>query len=475
VTGVAKETKAIGERFPDRISIGVLTRTFPNRLLDEVIDTAGVRERRYRLLPARLMMMFTLACWLFMRSGYGLVLAKLTDVHAIAEPGWGRWRAPSTGSITKAKARLGAAPLKLLFDRVAGPCGTQATPKTFWRGLRVATVDGFTLDVADTPANAKHFGRGSNGSKTGNPYPQLRALFLTESGTRSLLAAAYGPYRSGEQTLARDLLSALRPGMLLLADRNFASWALWSQVAATGAHLCWRMSASFRLPVLQVLDDGTYLSELSPPRKRDGDPIRVRVIEYSVTTTDEHGEQTSELFALATTLLDPAVAPAPELAELYNDRWQAETGIGDLKTTVRGGPDVVLRSHTPEAITQEFWALCCVYQAVRELISYAAPPGLDPARISFKRAVEAARDTITWAALSPLSCSTQPWPTSLPDSPLKTTSSPTGQDVAHRVPANAAAPTATPAAPMTPRQCATSPTPSSCTPCQPATPEFSEA
>jgi hypothetical protein len=401
VAGVTVEAKAVEERLPDRISIGVLARTFPGRLLDEVIDEAGVREQRYRLLPARLMMVFTLACWLFMRSGYGLVLAKLTDAHAIQQPGWGSWRAPSTGSITKAKAKLGAAPFKLLFARVAGLCATEATPKAFWRGLRVVTVDGFTLDVADTPANAEHFGRGGNGSGSANPYPQLRALALAESGTRSLLAAAHGPYRSGEQTLARELLAALTPGMLLLADRNFASWALWREAAATGAQLCWRMSASFRLPVLEVLDDGTYLSELRPPRKRDGDPIRVRVIEYSVTTTDEHGEQTSELFALATTLVDPAVAPASELAALYHDRWQAETGIGDLKTTVRGGPEVVLRSHTPQMIAQEFWAFCCVYQAVRELISYAAPPGLDPGRISFKHAVEAARNSLTWAALSP--------------------------------------------------------------------------
>jgi hypothetical protein len=148
VAGVTKEAKAVEERLADRISIGVLARTFPARLLDEVIDAAGVRERRYRLLPARLMMVFTLACWLFMRSGYGLVLAKLTDAHAIEEPGWGSWRAPSTGSITKAKARIGAAPFKLLFARVAGPCGTEATPKAFWREWRVVTVDGFTLECA---------------------------------------------------------------------------------------------------------------------------------------------------------------------------------------------------------------------------------------------------------------------------------------------------------------------------------------
>jgi hypothetical protein len=398
---VTRAAKAVEERLPDRISVGVLARTFPMQVLDEVVEAAGVREVRYRRLPARLMMVFTLACWLFMRSGYGLVLSKLADAHALDGEGWGDWQAPSTGSITKAKARLGAAPFKLLFTRTTGPVATADTPGAFYAGLRVATVDGFTLDVPDTGENAAFFGRGGNGSDSANPYPQLRALALAECGTRVLLGAAYGPSSSGEQTLAEDLLPAMGEGMLVLADRNFASWRLWRAAAATGAQLCWRMSASFRLPVLQILPDGTYISQLKPPRKKDGPPIRVRVVEYSVLTTDQDGQETSELFALATTLLDVERYPAIDLARLYHDRWQAETGIGDLKTAIRGGPEVVLRSRTPAMVEQEFWAMLCVYQAIRELISYAAPTGLDPGRVSFKRAFEAARDSLTRAALSP--------------------------------------------------------------------------
>jgi Insertion element 4 transposase N-terminal/Transposase DDE domain len=386
---------------PDRISIGVLARTFPAQLLDEVVEAAGVRQLRYRRLPARLMMVFTLACWLFMRSGYGLVLSKLADAHALDGEGWGDWAAPWTGSITKAKAKLGAEPFKLLFARTTGPVGTPQTPGAFFAGLRVVTVDGFTLDVPDTGENAAYFGRGSNGSDSKNPFPQLRALALAEAGTRVLLGAAYGPSSTGEQALATDLLPAMGPGMLVLADRNFASWKLWRAAVATGADLCWRMSASFTLPRLQVLPDGTYISELRPPRKKDGPPIRVRVIEYSVLTVDEDGQQTSELFALATTLLDVVAYPAIDLARLYHDRWQAETGIADLKTAIRGGPEVVLRSKTPAMVEQEFWAMLCVYQAIRDLISYAAPTGLDPGRVSFKRAFEAARDSVTRAALSP--------------------------------------------------------------------------
>lgn len=402
MTGVTREGRAAQERLPDRISIGVLARAFPAWVLDEVVEAAGVRQVRYRRLPARLMMVFTLACWLFTRAGYGLVLSKLADAHALEGGGWGDWQAPSTGSITKAKAKLGAAPFKLLFARSAGPVGTAGTPGVFFAGLRVATVDGFTLDVPDTAANAAFFGRGSNGSGTKNPFPQLRALALAEAGTRVLLGAAYGPGTAGEQRLAQDLLPAMGDGMLVLADRNFASWSLWRAATATGADLCWRMSASFTLPVGQVLPDGTYLSELRPPRRKDGPPIQVRVIEYSVLTAGQDGQETSELFALATTLTDVQAYPAVELAGLYHDRWQAETGIADLKTAIRGGPEVVLRSKTPAMVEQEFWAMLCVYQAIRDLISYATPTGLDPGRVSFKRAFEAARDSATRAALSPL-------------------------------------------------------------------------
>ncbi len=401
MAGVTGEVKAASERLPGRISIGVLARTFSAELLDEVIDAAGVREVRSRLLPARLMMVFTLSCWLFMRSGYGLVFSKLVDAHAVEGPGWGTWQAPSTGSITKAKAKLGAAAFTLLFDRVAGPVGTADTPGVFYAGLRVVTVDGFTLDVPDTTENAEFFGRGANGSASPNPYPQLRALALAEAGTRALLGAAHGPSTTGEQTLALELLGALGPGMVVLADRNFASWKLWRAAAGTGAQLCWRFSASFSLPVRQVLAEGTYLSQLRPPRQRDGEPIPVRVIEYSVLTVEDSGEEISEVFALATTLLDPHAHPAAELAALYHDRWQAETGIADLKTTVRGGPETVLRSKSPAMVAQEFWAMLCVYQAIRDMISYAAPAGLDPGRVSFKRTLDAARDSATRAALSP--------------------------------------------------------------------------
>ena len=147
------------ERLPDRISIGVLARTFTNEALEEVIDEAGVREQRYRLLPARLVLVFVLACWLFTRSGYQGVMGKLSDAHVLGRAGAGGWRVPTDAALTRARARLGPAPLRLLFARVAGPCGTPETPGVFYRQLRVATGAGSVGRVVDGSSTSQRNAR----------------------------------------------------------------------------------------------------------------------------------------------------------------------------------------------------------------------------------------------------------------------------------------------------------------------------
>lgn len=397
MAGVTREARSAADRLPDRVSIGVLTKVFPPALVDTVIDEAGAREQRKRSLPARMTVYVTLAMWLFMGSGYDTVVRQLVEGLRWSRRGWGTWRVPSTGSITKARVRLGPQPLRLLFDRVAGPVGTPETPGVFWRGLRVTAMDGSTLDIPDSPANDEEFGRPTSQHKPG-PYPQVRLVGLAECGSQALIDMKFGPFRSGEQTLAADLIESMTAEMLVLADRNFAGIRLMSAVTATGAELLWRMPANFNLTVERVLSDGTYLTELTARNrgKRPAhDRLTVRIIEYSVLTTDENGEQVSELFCLATTLTDPATAPALELAQLYTQRWEFETLLDALKTRQRG-PRVVLRSHTPDGVRQELWAMFCVYHALRELIVTAADPaGIDPRRISFTHTLRTAGRSLT--------------------------------------------------------------------------------
>ena len=261
----------------------------------------------------------------------------------------------------------------MLFEQVAGPVGGSAADGAvgvFCCGLRVVSMDGSTTDVPDSKANAEYFGRPSNATRDG-AFPQVRWIVAAESGTGALIGAAIGAYTVGEQSLARDLLGAFGPGMLVLADRNFLSHTLARDVLATGAHILWRASASFKLTPVAVLADGSYLAVLHPRRKSDGPPITVRVIEYTVHTTPEGGtEESSELFCLVTDLLDIEAYPALDLACAYPMRWECETVIGHHKTDMGQGA-AVLRSKDPEGVAQEMWALFAVYQAIHTLIGAA--------------------------------------------------------------------------------------------------------
>ncbi len=222
----------------------------------------------------------------------------------------------------------------------------------------------------------------------------MRLLALAECGTRALIAACCGGYRTGEKTLARQLLPRLTAGMLLLADANFACYELWRDAAAGGAQLLWRAGAQLSLPVDEVLGDGTYLSRLKAPRqlRRQGAAdIVVRATEYRLE--DAAGEVT-ETFALITTRLDPGQAPARELAELYHARWEIETALGAFKTGMKGA-GIVLRSKTPDGAEQEIWALLCACHAIRDLICAAAAlAGQDPIRISFASALDTVRQPV---------------------------------------------------------------------------------
>ena len=400
---------------PDRMSVGALTRAFPPELVDRVVATTDTRELRRRLLPARLVVYFVLALWLFRgpNCGYGRVMGKLADalyhrrrgeqlLEGVLDPeGWveagdgRRWRPPNISSLARARARLGADPLHMLFDEVAGPVGAQDAAGVFCCRLRVVSIDGSTTDVPNSTENVEYFGRPSNATRAG-AFPQVRWVVAAESGTGALVGATIGPYTVGEQTLARDLLAAFGPGMLVLADRNFLSHALAREVLATGAHILWRASASFTLRPITVLADGSYLAQLHPARTAGGPPITIRVIEYTVHSSGPDGiEEPSEVFCLVTDLLDVQAYPALDLACAYPMRWGCETVIGHHKTDMGQG-NAVLRSKDPEGVAQEMWALFAVYQAIHTLIGAAVDAtGIPPDQISFPHALSAVTDTVT--------------------------------------------------------------------------------
>lgn len=392
-----------GQRLSDRVALGVLTATFPRQLVDEVIEATGRREQRNRMLPAHLTVYYVLAMTLFSSAGYEEVMRSLTEGLAWASDGRRRYELPSQVAISKARTRLGPEPLAELFARACVPLATPATPGGFYRQWRLVSIDGTTIDVADTPANAGVFDRAGTGRGDGSAFPQVRIVALGECGTHAVIAAAMDSFAVGETTLAKRLASALGPEMLCLADRGFTSHPMFAAAAASGAALLWRAKSNAVLPVLERLPDGSFLSELvaATDKRRREDVLPVRVVEYAIDDDGRPGAKNTT-YRLLTNLLDPAAAPADELAALYAQRWEIESIFDELKTHQRGSR-VVLRSRTPEGVYQEAWGYLCVHYALRTLIHAAADHSdLDPDRISFTKTLHAARRSVRTGLAGPV-------------------------------------------------------------------------
>jgi hypothetical protein len=382
----------------------VLTRSFPSQVVDEVIAGQGRTEQRKRLLPARLVVYYVMALALFASEGYEEVMRQLVAGLAWTTRWRETWQVPSSPAISKARTRLGPAVLAALFDRVCVPVATPDTAGAFYRSWRLVAVDGTTFDAPDEAVNTARFGKPSNDQGTG-AFPQVRVVALAECGTHAVFAAALGGIGTGEQDLFRRLLGKIGPGMLVLADRNFLGHPLWAAAAATGADLLWRAKSDLRLPVVTELADGSYLSHLAAPGTRGRrQRITVRVIEYTLKASGSaHPHRAGEVYRLVTTILDPELAPAEELAAAYAQRWEIESVFDEIKThQLESRP--VLRSRDPDGVEQEIWGILLVHHAIRDLIHFSARDAdLDPDRVSFTRALRAARRRVTdQAGLSPL-------------------------------------------------------------------------
>jgi hypothetical protein len=374
-----------GSRITDYISLGVVAKFFPREKVDAALkqtDRTSVRERD---LPAHVVVYYVIALALYMRSSYREVLRCLLEgVQWLLDPSVLIKVAGKSG-ISQARSRLGPEPVKALYKAIVAPIAQAQTQGAWFRQWRLMSLDGSTLDVADTVENDEAFGR-PGASRGNSAYPKIRFVALLENGTHVLCAAQMDKYATDELTLAEDVVPALEKGMLCLADRFFPSYKLWQKAAKTGADLLWRTRKNARLEVDKRLSDGSYLSRIYPAtsdRRNERNGIVVRAIDYHLDQVPD----AEPIYRLITTILDYTLAPAPELAALYHERWEIETSLDELKTHLRGA-QIVLRSKTPELVQQEFYGLLMAHFAVRALMHEAAlRTDEDPDRLSFLHAV----------------------------------------------------------------------------------------
>lgn len=393
-----------GVRLSDHVTLGVLTTTVPAALIDAVLADTERQSARQRSLPARLVVYYVMALALYGQASYGEVLRCLLEGVRWLCRGGADLALATESSITKARRRLGVAPLAELYRRVARPLAAPGLPGAFYRGHRLVSLDGTTLGLPDTPDVEARFGR-PPASRGQSAFPQLRLLALAETGTHAVFAAAFDRYAVGETTLAGRLLDQLRPGMLCLADRGFVGFELWQAACATKAELLWRLRANQVFACETALPDGSYLSRLyaSPAqrRRREGG-VLVRIIDYRLDGVPG-GEP---VYRLLTTLLDPDAAPAGELAALYHERWEAEVLFAEIKVTLPGRR-LMLRSRRADLVEQEVYGLLLVHFAVRQLMVQAsqalgAADARDPDTLSFLHTVRVVRRHLPLhAAFSP--------------------------------------------------------------------------
>jgi hypothetical protein len=333
-----------GSRITDYISLGVIAKFFPAEKIHQVLDQTNRASIRERDLPAHVVVYYVIALALYMRSSYREVLRCLLEgVQWLLDPSV-KVKVAGKSGISQARSRLGAAPLQELYEAVVAPIAEKRTQGAWYRQWRLVSLDGSTLDVADTAENDKAFGR--PGSSRGSSAFRLRQ------------------------------------GMLCMADRFFPGYKLWQAAAKTGADLLWRVRHNARLDLDKRLPDGSYLSRIyasTTDRQHKRQGIVVRVIEYRLADVAD----AEPLYRLMTTILDHEQAPANELAALYHERWEIETTLDELKTHLRGA-QIVLRSKTPELVRQEFFGLLMAHFAIRGLMHEAAlKADEDPDRLSF--------------------------------------------------------------------------------------------
>src|SRR4051794_16959521 len=370
---ISKEAAACAN-WPTRERLRALKRIIPRADIEGALQRTGKDRARCPRLPAWFLVWFVIALGLFCRDCYRQVFRWLQPYRKGGTPG--------RTTLCEARKRLGVAPMRRLAEQAIRLQGKPTTPGASYRGMRTMTLDGFVVDVPDTPANDRAFGRPGSG-RAPAAFPQARVLALCETGSHVLWRSLIKPQSCGEGTMAHYLLRSLQKDMLLLWDRGFLSYQTVSEVRQRGAHLLARIKSNLIFEPIRVLDDGSYLAKLyrSPSdRRKDRDGILVRIIEYAFDDPGRPGS--GEAHRLLTTLLDVALDPAETLIVLYHERWEEELAIDELKTHQRERP--VLRSQTPGGVVQELYGLLLGHYVIRVLMQEAAASqGIDPQRLSF--------------------------------------------------------------------------------------------
>jgi hypothetical protein len=380
-------------KFINELTLEAIGRAVPLAEVKAVLEEEQVQAGRDRKLNMVATMFVVIAMSIYTCLSIGDVMRKLAQGLRFV------WRDPShqlakDSALTYRRYRLGARPVVRLFHRVCRPMTTSETRGAFLFGLRLMAIDGTIEDVPDTPENDAAFGR-QHGSRGDSAFPQVQGVYLAECGSHAIVDAGFWPYRVSERVGGFRMLRSIEPDMLVMWDRGFHDYDMIARTHQRGAQVLSRLPAHVKPKRVCTLADGSYLAYLRPsdrPRRKRGERLLVRVIEYTLTDPALPGY--GEAHRLVTTLLDPEPCPALDLACAYHERWEIEIIIDEVDTHQRlaGRP---LRSLKPVGIIQELYGLLIAHYAIRFLMHEAAlQADLDPDRLSFVHALRVIADAV---------------------------------------------------------------------------------
>ncbi len=398
-------TRILGveQRFCDAVTMETITRVVPAATIAAVVEEIGVRERRVRKLSAQVTILVLIGMGLYSHLSIPAVMQKLVKGVCLL---WADWEyQPATASaLTQRRYQLGVRVLARLFRRVCQPLAQAETRGAFLFGLRLMALDGTKEDVPDTPENTRVFGR-HGGPKGGSAYPKALTVLLSECGTHAVVDADFAPCYGSERDLGQRLLRSIGTGMLLMFDRGFYSFDLILGAVQHGAQVLGRLAARVKPKPIQPLPDGSYLADIFPSearRRKRGERVRVRVIEYTFTDPQRPGYK--QLHRLFTTLLDPQRYPALDLVCAYHERWEVELVIDEMQVHQRlvNHP---LRSLKPRGVIQELYAILIAHYIVRAFMHEAAlDADVNPDRLSFVGALRIVQDALIEFQLADPAC-----------------------------------------------------------------------
>lgn len=372
---------------------GLLAELLSDGVIEEAIASAPHGHQLDRALNAKMTVICLIVGCLFPGDGYDQVLAAAFGLPGLrVKPGT---PVPAGPALSKARALLGEQVMRRLFELDAARTDAGPGIGALWHGMETTAFDGTTAELFACEVLADAFGVPEGGTK-----PRLRIVAHVRTGSRRWIGAAAGGYLDGENALAGQLASTLKPGMLNLADRGFFSMDRFLRFSASGAQLCWRVkngAKSVPFKTLRTLPDGTELVMLRESdgmrarRRRDtGDKAAARLpdttarlVQFTIVTRTRGGRAKTSTIRLLTTLPDHEEFPAAQIAALYAGRWQIEIAFLHLKKTLRGARRV-LRGKSEILARQEARAFLLARNMIAAVAARAAAlAGTGPDLIPF--------------------------------------------------------------------------------------------